>query len=107
MFFFKSITVSPVLCKVSESLFIDEIPDKCYKPDNQFNFKEGVDCEHAHHLIANLNLHSHENNEVLYFAGLGVSRAFDSGLHLHIYSTAYKRGVNISVIKSIRICIKN
>jgi hypothetical protein len=53
-------------------------------------------------LIANLLLHAHENNEVLYFAGLDVSRAFNTGIHPHILLTAYERGVNISIIKSMR-----
>ena len=34
--------------------------------------------------------------------GLPVSRPVDSGIHLHILLTAYKRGVNTSVIRAIR-----
>ena len=71
-------------------------------PDNQFRLKKGVDRDHAHHLIANLLLHSHENSDKLYFAELDVSRAFDTDVHLNIVLTAYERGLNISVIKSIR-----
>ena len=74
----------PVLCKVFELLIIDEISDKYYTPDNQLGFKKGVGCNHAHHLIVNLLLHAHENNEVLYFAELDVSRAFDTNAHPHI-----------------------
>ena len=85
-----------------ELLITDEISLKYYTPDNQFGFKKGVGLDHAHHLISNLLLHAHENNEVLYFAGLDVSRAFDTGIHPHIFLTAYKHGVNPSVIKSIR-----
>ena len=45
--------------------------------------------------------------EALYFAGLDVSRAFNIGIHPHILLTAYKHGVNISVIKLINDMYKN
>ena len=53
-------------------------------------------------MIANVLQHAHKNNEVLYFARLEVSKAFCTGSHPRILLTAYKRGVSISVIKSIR-----
>ena len=52
-------------------------------------------------MIANLLLLAHEKNELLYFSRLDVSRTFDTGVYPHILLTAYKRGVNITVIKSI------
>jgi hypothetical protein len=72
---FRPITVSPVLCKVFELLAIDEVSDLCYTPDNQFGFKKEVGRNNAYHLIANLLLHAHENNEVFHFSGLDVSRS--------------------------------
>ena len=69
---FRTITMSAVLSRIFESLIIDKISGKCYTSDSRFGFKKGVNRHHAHHLIANLLLHAHENKEVLCFAGLDV-----------------------------------
>jgi len=93
--------VSPVLCKDFEFLIIDEKSEKCYTPYNPFDLKKGLGRNHTHHLIANLLLHAEENNKVLHFAELDLSRAFETGRYLRMLLTAYKSRVNISLIQLI------
>ena len=80
----------------------DEIITKCYVPDNQFGLNKADGCNYSHYLIVNLLVNAVENGELLYLAGLNVSKSFDSGIHAHILLNAYKSGVNSPVVKAFR-----
>ena len=95
---YRPITVAPVFCKLMEMLVFGDLSEACYTPDSQFGFKSGTSREHVHSLIANLLLSAHDNNDTLVLASHDVRRAFDSGIHAHILSSACKRGVDRSVV---------
>ena len=54
----RPIILSPVLCKISELMIIDETTMKFYTPDNQPGFRKGVDRNQANNLITNLLVYS-------------------------------------------------
>ena len=90
----RPITVAPVLCKIFELLFIDELFRVCESSDNKFGFKQSVSWEHVHHLICNELLQCYQTGERVIAASHDVRRAFDSGVHAQILSCALKSSLD-------------
>ena len=68
------------------------------KDDNQFGFRSGLGCQHAHRALTSLLKDVHCTCWVLYFATLDLSKVFDSVCHTQAWTALCQRGVNPLVI---------
>ena len=84
---YRPITVSPVLCKLMESLVINMFNQTCSTPENQFGFKNGLSREHVHSILANVILETASSENPLFLAGHDISRAFDSGIQPQLFTS--------------------
>ncbi|XP_065582962.1 uncharacterized protein LOC136042033 [Artemia franciscana] len=96
------ITVFPVLCKLMDSLVINMFNQTCSMPENQFGFKNGLNGEHLHSILVNVILKTVSSEDPLFLAGHNISRACHSGIHPQLSLEALLRGMNISVIATLR-----
>ena len=74
----------------------------CSTPENKFGFKNGLSREHIHSILANVILETASSEDPLFLAGHDISRAFDSGIHPQLLLAALLRGMNSSVIATLR-----
>ena len=99
---YRPITVAPVFCKLMELLVIEEIKYVCSTPDSQFGFKRNISREHVHSLLSNVLLDADAKGETVVLAGHDVRGAFDSGIHAQLLVSAFKRGLDRSIIATYR-----
>ena len=99
---YRPITVACTLSKLFEHLLLPYITKLALNDDNQFGFRSGLGCQHAHRALTSLLKDAHRTRRVLHFATLDLSKAFDSIFHTQAWTALCQRGVNPSVIHMLR-----
>ena len=99
---FRPITVSPVFCKLKKSIVINMLNETCSTPENQFCFKKSLSRQDVHTILTNFILETTTSEGPLFLAGHDVSRTFDSGIYPQLLLVTLFRGINSSVIATLR-----
>ena len=98
---FRPITVSCTIFKLFESVILDEIVSKCYVPPHQFGYQKGISREHALFALMNVLADAERSRSHIILCALDVARAFDSCIFSQVLFEAYKRGVNLCIVKCL------
>ena len=104
---YRPITVSCTFSKVLEHVLLPFVTNNMLERDNQFGFKPGVGCQHAHRVLSSLLLENSSKGRSIYLCTLDLSKAFDSVCHSQLFSALRGYGVNLSVILLLRYWYSN
>ena len=71
---YRPITVACTLSKLFEHILLPYITKLALNDDNQFCFRSGLGCQHAHRALTSLLKDSHRTRRVLHFAILDLPK---------------------------------
>ncbi|XP_065575041.1 uncharacterized protein LOC136036666 [Artemia franciscana] len=94
----RPITVACILSKLLQYVLLPHIDDFVNYEANQFGFRSGLSCQHAHHVLAQLIKEASRSNYSLHFCTFDIPKAFDSVCHAQAWYAHSQFGVNASVI---------
>ena len=101
------ITVACTLSKLIEYVLLPYIDEFVNYDANQFGFRSGLSCQHAHRVLVQLIKEATRNSSSLYFCTHDTSRAFDSVCHAQAWYALSQLGVNASVILVLKFWYSN
>ena len=104
---YRPITVACTLCKLFEYVLLPHINEFVNYEANQFGFRSGLACQHAHRVLAELIKEATRSSYSLHFCTLDISRAFDSVCHAQAWYALSQLGVNASVILVLKFWYSN
>ena len=70
--------------------------------ENQFGFKQGISCAHAHMVLANVPCKASQQNKQAHFCLLDISNVVDSIVHSQALYSLTVNGLNISIVFVLR-----
>ena len=104
---YRPITGSCYISKVFEYILLPFLTKNITEGENQFGFRYGVGCQHAHKILSSLLADNSSKENGLYICALDLSKAFDSVVHSQLLFSLYNSGVNLSVIMLLRFWYSN
>ena len=104
---YRPITVACTLSKLFEYVLLPHIDEFANYEANQFGFRSGLSCQHAHRVLAQLIKEATRNSYSLHFCTLDISKAFDSICHAQAFYALSQLGVNASVILVLKFWYSN
>ena len=104
---YRPITVSCNISKILSIFFYLFFTKNIIEGENQFGFRYGVGCQHAHKILSSLLAGNSSKGNRLYICALDLSKAFDSVVHRQVLFSLYNSWVNPSVIMLLRFWYSN
>ena len=101
---YRPITVSCNISEVFEYILLLFLTKNIIEGENQFDFRYGVGCQHAHKILSSLLVDNSSKGNGLYICALDLSKAFDSVVYSQFLFSLYNYGVNLSVIMLLKFC---
>ena len=91
---YRPITLCSVISKLFENILLPYLSTKCDVGDHQLGFRSGVGVQNAHAIFLEILEHHHKLKKQVFVCGDDVSKAFDSMLHNHAFSSLLRSEVN-------------
>ena len=104
---YRLITVFGNISKVFEYILLPFLTKNIIEDENQFGFRSGVGCQHAHRILSSLLADNSSKGNGLYICALDLSKAFDSVVHSQLIFSLYNSLVNLSIIMLLRFWYSN
>jgi len=104
---YRPITVACNFSKILEHILLPFISMNANFGENQFGFRSGIGCQHAHRALAFLLKDASAKGYGLHICALDLSKAFDSVVHSQALYSLYSHGINLSVIFLLKFWYSN